>query len=183
MKNDFENMVTNDLLSNWLPIENARQPKTTIAKVVIKEEILNNGKKQSIWKNVVLEDKNRTLDKDLPMVVENSEKKIETVKEENYHYLNSHKSAYTKSYFMQIILSIDSLLTIFINRCNKNVFSSYTRNMTDRNIFEYGDQDLKNVAEGLKHGFGNGTIQWLRQFLALEPLQVEDTLDKRGLKK
>ena len=61
--------------------------------------------------------------------------------------------------------------------------NSYTGNMIDRNIFEYGDQDLKNVAEGSKSGFDNGIMQWLQLFPALEPLQMEEALDKKGLKK
>ena len=64
-----------------------------------------------------------------------------------------------------------------------HVFSSYIGNVIDGNIFEYGDQDLKNIAEGSKSGFGNGTVQWLQEFPTLETLQVEDVVDKRGLKK
>ena len=102
--NDFESMVINDLFGDWLQMEDMDQPGMTIAEAIIKEEILNNGQQQNIGNNVVLEDKNKTLDENLPIVVENSEQKVEKVKEENHHHLTSHKRAYTKGYSMQIIL-------------------------------------------------------------------------------
>ena len=118
-----------------------------------------------------MKDKNKTLDENIQIDVKNSEQKVEEVKEENHHHLISYKREYIRSYFMQIIFSIACLLTIFINGCYRKVSSSYTRNVIYAKCFEYGNQDLKNVAEESKCGFGNGIVQWLNQFPALEPLQ------------
>ena len=62
-------MVANELFDKWSPMEDTGHPKMTIAKVVIREEILNNVKQQNIGKNVVLEDKNGTLDENLPIAL------------------------------------------------------------------------------------------------------------------